>query len=188
MSHDALFANGREFKLDCLIYATGFELSPFEQGAPIHAIGRDGITLAEKWQDGATTMHAMHVHGFPNLMISGTRQGPWDNNFPFPQESVASHIAYIVRTARERRIGTLEVTADAEANWVKFHELRAERLLAQWRDCTPSYFNNEGKPSAAIARNGAFGGGILEFRQILQNWREAGDLAGLTQVSEVTAV
>jgi cyclohexanone monooxygenase len=179
MTEDAAFANGREFKLDCLIYATGFELSPFEQGSPIPVIGRGGVTLAQKWKDGATTMHGMHVHGFPNFMISGTRQGSWDNNFPFSQEIVATHIAHIIRKARDRNLDEVEVTADAETDWVKFHEEKSQRMLRTWRDCTPSYFNNEGTNDESILRNGNFGGSILEFRDILRQWRETGVFPGL---------
>jgi cyclohexanone monooxygenase len=183
LSEDAVFANGEEFKVDCLIYATGFELSPFEQGTPIPAFGRGGMTLAEKWKDGATTLHGIHVHGFPNFMLSGTRQGSWANNFPHSQEEVARHIAYIIRQAKDRNIDTVEVTTEAEASWVQLHEQRAERLLPIWRDCTPSYFNNEGHPAKSIARDGAFGGSIMEFMDILHQWREKGDLAGLTLAS-----
>jgi cyclohexanone monooxygenase len=183
LSEDAIFANGKEFKVDCLIYATGFELSPFEQGSPIPLFGRDGLTLAEKWKDGATTLHGIHVHGFPNFMLSGTRQGSWANNFPHSQEEVARHIAHIIRQAKDRNIDTVEVTAEAEAAWVQIHEKKAERLLPIWRDCTPSYFNNEGHPIRTIARDGAYGGSIMEFMDVLHKWRETGDMAGLTLAS-----
>jgi len=183
ISEDAVFANGKEFKLDCLIYATGFELSPFEQGSPIPVIGRGGMTLSEKWKDGATTMHGMHVHGFPNFMLSGTRQASWDNNFPFSQEIVATHIAQIISDATKRRIDEIEVTADAEANWVRFHEEKSQRMLQVWRDCTPSYFNNEGTHDNSILRNGNFGGSILEFRDILRQWRESGEFPGMNITS-----
>jgi cyclohexanone monooxygenase len=184
LSEDAVFANGKEFKVDCLIYATGFELSPFEQGAPINAVGRDGMTLSEKWKDGATTLHGIHVHGFPNFMLSGTRQGSWANNFPHSQDEVARHIAYIIREARDRGADTVEVTAEAEAAWVQVHEEKAEQLMSIWRDCTPSYFNNEGHPNRTIARDGAFGGSIMEFMDILRQWQAKGDLAGLEMGSK----
>jgi cyclohexanone monooxygenase len=179
ITEDSVFANGQEFKLDCLIFATGFELSPFEQGTPIPVIGRGGQTLAEKWADGATTLHGMHVHGFPNFMLSGTRQASWDNNFPFSQEIVASHLARLIRDTMDRGVDTIEVTEEAEADWVRFHESRATRLLTAWRDCTPSYFNNEGKPQKGLARNGMFGGSPLEFIEILEKWNASGDMPGL---------
>jgi cation diffusion facilitator CzcD-associated flavoprotein CzcO len=187
MTEDAVFANGKEFKLDCLIYATGFELSPFEQGSPIPVIGRGGMTLADKWRDGATTMHGMHVHGFPNFMISSTRQASWDNNFPFSQEIVATHIASIVHAAMDRNLDEVEVTAEAESGWVRFHEEKSQRMLQVWRDCTPSYFNNEGTHDKSILRNGNFGGSILEFREILRQWRESGEFPGLKLTSKSLA-
>jgi cyclohexanone monooxygenase len=46
-------------------------------------------------------------------------------------------------------------------------------------ECTPGYYNNEGKPSPLAVRNGFFGGGPIRFVQIIEDWRAAGDLAGL---------
>lgn len=179
MTEDSVFANGEEFKLDCLIFATGFELSPFEQGTPIPVFGRNGQSLADKWADGATTLHGMHVHGFPNFMLSGTRQASWDNNFPFSQEIVATHLAQIIRTVLDRGMDSIEVSKQAEAEWVELHESRATRLLTAWRDCTPSYFNNEGKPQKGLARNGMFGGSPIEFIEILDQWNSGGDMPGM---------
>ena len=103
ISGNVVVANGEEFELDLLIFATGFELSPYEEGSPIPVTGRDGRTLAEKWKEGATTLHGQHVHGFPNLMLSTTRQASWENNFPFPQDVVATHLAKLIRTRPGRR-------------------------------------------------------------------------------------
>jgi cation diffusion facilitator CzcD-associated flavoprotein CzcO len=187
ISEDAAFANGQEYKLDCLIYATGFDLSPYEKGTAIPVIGRGGETMADKWKDGALTMHGIHVHGFPNFMISGTRQGSWDNNFPFSQEMVATHVAYIVSEALKREIDEVEVTAKAEADWVAYHESKGAHWMIMWRDCTPSYFNNEGTNEQSNLRDGNFGGGVFEFEEILQNWRAAGDMPAMKLTSKVKA-
>ena len=59
-----------EYEIDCLIYATGFEVgTDFTRRAGCEIIGRDGLTLTEKWHDGASTLHGMHTRGFPNLFI-----------------------------------------------------------------------------------------------------------------------
>jgi cyclohexanone monooxygenase len=179
ITEDSVFANGEEFELDLLIFATGFELSPYEEGTPIPVTGRDGLTLAEKWKAGATTLHGQHVHGFPNFMLSTSRQASWDNNFPYPQEVVATHLAKVVRDALDRGVESLEVTAEAEADWVRFHEEKSGPLQETWRECTPSYFNQEGKADQRIMRNGAFGGSPSEFRDILTKWRDDG-MPGLT--------
>ena len=39
---NVVVANGEEFELDLLIFATGFELSPYEEGSPLPVTGRDG--------------------------------------------------------------------------------------------------------------------------------------------------
>jgi cyclohexanone monooxygenase len=181
ISEDAAFANGQEFKLDCLVYATGFDLSPYEKGTAIPVIGRDGATMAEKWKEGALTMHGIHVHGFPNFFISGTRQGSWDNNFPYSQEMVATHVAYIIREALDRHLDEVEVTAEAEADWVRYHESKGAQWMTIWRNCTPSYFNSEGTHNQSNLRDGNFGGGVLEFQATLKSWRETGELPGRMQ-------
>jgi len=48
--------------------------------------------------------------------------------------------------------------------------------------CTPSRLNFEGDPSAANPRNGSFGGGYGDYvgwRDLIVEWRERGDFAGL---------
>jgi cyclohexanone monooxygenase len=178
LSEDAVFANGKEFKVDCLIYASGFELAPYEVGAPMPLYGRGGVSLADKWKDGATTLHGVHVHGFPNFMLVSTRQSSWANNFPHTLEALGRHVAYIVRRAKAENIDTLEVTQEAEDSWVRFHESKSH--LEYWLECTPSYFNQEGKMEARFVRDGFFGGTATEFTDILEQWREKGDMEGMT--------
>jgi cyclohexanone monooxygenase len=185
VTEHSVFANGQEFELDLLIFATGFDLSPFEEGTPIPVTGRDGVTLAEKWKAGATTLHGQHVHGFPNLLLSTSRQASWDNNFPFPQEVVATHLAAFIRQVIDRGVDTFEVNADAEADWVRFHEEMSGPLQETWRECTPSYFNLEGKADQRIMRNGAFGGSPMELREIITKWRDEGT-PGLTMTTKGT--
>jgi cyclohexanone monooxygenase len=76
-------------------------------------------------------------------------------------------------------VRTFEVTQEAEDGWVAMHEQYAAFISGIWADCTPSYFNNEGKASLAVTRNGGFGGGVPAFIDILAQWRDAGNLEGL---------
>ena len=46
-------------------------------------------------------------------------------------------------------------------------------------ECTPGYYNNEGRISDADARAAPYGAGQVEFIELLKAWREAGDMAGL---------
>ena len=61
---------GVEYEVDCIIYASGFEVgTPFERRSGYDTIGRGGILLSDYWKDGMRTKHGMHVHNFPNLFI-----------------------------------------------------------------------------------------------------------------------
>ncbi|MBV9040693.1 MAG: NAD(P)/FAD-dependent oxidoreductase, partial [Acidimicrobiia bacterium] len=174
ISEHSIFVNGEEIEVDLVVFATGFELSPFEDGSPIPVTGRAGRTLAEKWKDGATTLHGQHVHGFPNFFLSTTRQGSWDNNFTYPLDVTATHLAKLIRQALDDGIDTIDVAEDTEAEWVRFHEEKGAPVQARWAECTPSYFNREGHVDQRIVRNGTFGGSIMELRDILAKWREDG--------------
>ena len=179
MTEDAIVARGKEYKIDCLIYATGFELASFADDTVMKIIGTEGQTLTEKWKDGALTMHGFHVHGFPNLMILGTVQSAWGSNFPHMMEEQARHIAYIIGEAQARGAERIEVSEEAETAWVKHHENLAHVMMNVWRECTPSYFNNEGEASPKLARGGGYGGGVLGMVKLFEDWRAAGKLEGL---------
>ena len=178
ITEDSLVVGGEAYKVDCIVYATGFELAAFD-GVQLPIYGRNRQSLSEKWRDGARTLHGIHSHGFPNLFIISTTQSAWGANFPHMMEEQARHISYIIRTAAARAVTTVEVSAEAEDAWVKVHEEFAEHILKIWADCTPSYFNNEGKPSPILGRNGGFGGGVPTFVDILTRWREEDRLEGL---------
>ena len=70
-----VWANGVEYPVDCLIYATGFEVgTDYARRAGYEVHGRDNQTLTEKWADGASTLHGLHSRGFPNCFIMGAQQ------------------------------------------------------------------------------------------------------------------
>lgn len=47
------------------------------------------------------------------------------------------------------------------------------------KQCTPGYYNNEGKVSDVVLRNSWYGLGSPAFIELLQKWRKAGKLDGL---------
>ncbi len=46
-------------------------------------------------------------------------------------------------------------------------------------NCTPGYYNTEGRPPASSLQNGFYFGGPTEFVEILKKWRDNGALEGL---------
>jgi len=121
----------------------------------------------------------MHSRHFPNCFIMGPQQAGFTVNYPHLLNEQSKHIAYIIRHAIENGIETVEVSQAAEEEWVDT-VIRLAVLAQQFlEECTPGYYNNEGKPGERSGQNGFYGGGSVEFFRILRDWRAAGGLAGL---------
>jgi cyclohexanone monooxygenase len=173
-------AHGVEYALDCLIFATGFEVgTAYTRRAGCEIRGRDGQTLTQKWAKGVATLHGMHSRGFPNCFIMNNQQAGFTANYPHMLSEQSQHIAYIVGQARERGVTTVEVSEAAEAEWVATIIRMARAAQDFLEACTPGYYNNEGKPGERSGQDGFYGGGSPEFFRILSEWRAAGGLAGL---------
>ena len=173
--------DGVEHELDCLIFATGFEVgTSYTRRAGYDVIGREGEKLSEKWAEGLKTLHGFTTHGFPNCFFLGFTQAAVTVNVPHALNEQAVHIAHIMSEARARESNSIEATAEGEQAWLdeikrmaKFgHRFRAE--------CTPGYYNNEGEldnPNGILTSG--YGGGPVKFFRILKQWREAGDFDGI---------
>ena len=171
---------GREYEVDCLIFATGFEVgTDYSRRAGYEIVGCDGQSLTQKWADGVRTLHGIHIHGFPNCFMMSIAQSGFTVNFPYIIDLQAKQIAYVVAAARERGAKRIEATAEAEAGWVDAVVQKSASTLEFSQSCTPGYYNNEGRPSERSSQNGFYMGGPTEFAEILERWRADGRLAGL---------
>jgi cation diffusion facilitator CzcD-associated flavoprotein CzcO len=171
---------GEEYELDCLIFATGFEVgTDYARRAGHEIVGRGGLTLTEKWSEGAQTFHGMHTHGFPNCFIFSIVQSGFSVNFPHMLDEQARHLAYILKEAQQRKASVIETTIEAEAEWVRTIETLARNNLEFLEACTPGYYNNEGRPHERSVRNTSYGAGPVAFIKVLEQWRAQNDLVGL---------
>jgi len=171
---------GVEYELDCIVYATGFEVgTDYTRRSGYELIGRDGITLTERWADGAMTLHGMHSRGFPNVFIVSNIQAGFTVNFPHMLDAQSRHLAYIISEAAERDVTVVEASEAAEAEWVDTIVKLSVNNQKFLESCTPGYYNNEGKPGDRSTRNSSYGGGGSAFIRVLEGWRDDGELAGL---------
>ncbi len=177
--------DGKEYELDCLIYATGFEVgTDYTRRAGYPVYGRGGQNLSEKWANGVRTLHGMHSHGFPNCFIMTNTQAGFTVNFPHMLNEQAKHLAYIIQTARDEKLRRVEATEAAESEWVDTIIGLARFSREFLENCTPGYYNNEGKPNERSAQNGFYGGGPVRFIQLLKQWRDEGRLEGLEKAPQ----
>ena len=185
LTESGVVANGVEYPVDCIVFASGFEVgTSFTRRAGYEVTGRNGLTLTEKWSEGVRTLHGVHVNGFPNLMIMGNSQSAATTNFPHAMDEAARHMTYILTRCREEGLVAIEATRDAEDAWVE-EILSVSRYSEAFQaSCTPGYYNNEGQPSSRAIQNGSYGKGPNPYFRRIKAWREEGDLAGLTRRTE----
>lgn len=186
ITENALVVNGREYPVDCIVYATGFEgeVTPFYRRAGHEIVGRDGIVLAEKWADGPRTLFGMMSRGFPNMFISPCpfQQSVVTANFTLATTEFAAQVAAIVERLEQDGVAAFDVSEAAEADW-------CEQILATRVDptpvmaiCTPSRMNNEGDPASISPLASNYGPGMGDFfgfKQVVADWWARGDLEGL---------
>ena len=177
---------GVEYEVDCIIYATGFEaeLTPLPRRVGHDIVGRGGVTLADKWVDGPSTLFGIMSRGLPNLFLmpAPAQQAVVTVNYTQLADLGAEFVGGAIRLLEERGVRMFDVSDEAEAAWV-------QRIVDDFVDgsavtgnCTPSRLNNEGHPEAISHRCGNYGRGMgdwFAYRDLLRQWLDAGTFEGL---------
>ncbi len=180
ITETGVVANGMETPVDCIIFATGFEVgTAFTHRAGYDVTGQDGLKLSEAWAGGMRSLHGLLVHGFPNLMITSNAQSGFTTNFPHAMDERAQHMAYLLKALKTQGAQIMEATEAGQDAWVETL-LKASRASESFQaECTPGYYNNEGKPNPLSVQNGSYGRGPVRFFQLLEGWRDAGAFEGV---------
>jgi cyclohexanone monooxygenase len=181
---NGLVADGIEYEVDCIIYASGFEITTeISRRYAIDVIeGRDGLSLFDHWRDSYKSLHGMTSRGFPNQFFTGFIQGGVSGNTTAMFEQQAEHIAYIISEAIARGATTVEPSQEAQGNWVS--TIREVAIDNSQFDitCTPGYYNNEGGGGGEGIRSALgefYAPGFYAFDDLIREWRDKGDLDGL---------
>ena len=179
LSAEGIIHDGKEYKVDCIIFASGFEVgTDYSRRCGYQVSGIDGITLSEKWKVGLATFHGIHSKGFPNSFFYGPGQGPMTANFTHSLDEQSAHVAYILKQLDKKNMKYVEASEEAESDWINTIISKARNMQSFQEACTPGYYNNEGKPNTNPANN-TYGGGALEYFKLLKDWRKNDKLQGL---------
>lgn len=176
-----IVAAGVEHEVDCIIFASGFEITTeLDRRYGIHPFaGRDGLSLYEHWANGYRTLHGLTSNGFPNLFFTGFIQGGVTASTTDMFDQQAVHAAYIIGQALERGAHTVEPTVEAVDQWCATIKETAVDNSNFQRECTPGYYNNEGEQNIRSHLGEPYWPGFYALEDILQSWRETGELEGL---------
>ncbi len=176
-----IVANGTEYPVDCIVFATGFEVgTSYTRRAGYDIIGRNGLSLSDKWANGWRTLYGLQANSFPNCFFLGFTQTALSVNVPHALNEQAKHVTYILDQARQRGATRIEATLEAEELWLAEMQDKARIAERFYAECTPGYYNNEGKLDASNGFfAGTYGAGPIRFFRILDDWRSTGRLEGV---------
>ena len=139
-------AGGREFELDCIVFATGFDaMTGAVLGVDIR--GRGGISLKQAWDAGPRTYLGLGTVGFPNLFfVTGPGSPSVLTNMIVAIEQHVDWITDCLRQLRGEGHATIEATQHAQDDWVA--HVNAVAGLTLYPTCNSWYLgkNIPGKP------------------------------------------
>jgi cyclohexanone monooxygenase len=154
----------REFPLDVLVFATGFDAMT---GAlrSIDVVGRGGLALRDKWEAGPLTYLGLAIHGFPNLFVLAGPGSP--SVLSNMVTSIEFHVEWVTRCLeRMRAQGQTRVEADEanERQWVAHVNEVAARTLYPSANSWYMGANIAGKPRVFMP----YVAGVPAYRKIVE--------------------
>ncbi|SDH53367.1 flavin-containing monooxygenase [Pseudonocardia oroxyli] len=183
ITSDGLVVDGTLYKVDCIIYSTGFlaadDVYTERLGADITGTG--GVRLSQKWAEGPATLHGIFTSGFPNLVLFPDTRQQVTQSFNFMRTLVESslHAAYVIAETCRRGARYFDVDENAEHEWVGTvmqHAHDEDEFLAS---CTPGRGNGEGALQNRFPRASSYPLRTNAFFDLWDDWRQQGGLAGL---------
>lgn len=174
---------GEEYPVDLLIFASGFEVTTdLDHRLGFDPKGRAGVSMSERWGDGAHTLHGVLSAEFPNMLMISLVQAGFGTNFLHFLQKSASHVAWLIDACESKGIETIEATPEAEEDWLELLHGVASRIAGYSQSCTPGYYNGEQGDNPKAARNLVYTGSLLEYADYLEQWRHADGFPGTTVV------
>ena len=168
-----VIANGREYELDCIIFATGFDTSSgMMAGLGFNPRGVNGELLSERWTREFSTLHGMEVSSFPNMFIIGGAQGTLATTVTYGFGIQTEHCAKIVEYCRDHQVDRVEVKPEAERAWAAEMRDKAVDHAEYYGNCTPGYINFEGRGGHVWEY--FYGAGPVEYRKVIDRWMSNG--------------
>lgn len=198
ITEKGIVANGIEYEVDCIIFASGFEVTTrLDRRLGIRPyVGREGTSLYDYWADGLQTFHGMLAHRFPNHFYTGFTQAGVSGNITNMYDQQVSHISWIIKEALARGLAVVEPTQEAQDGWGQTIRDTAIDVSDFLLECTPGYWNGEGggtgtdeerRKKLRFIFGEPYSPGFYPFEELLKNWREAGDMKGLELTPDTPA-
>nr|CTQ97577.1 Cyclohexanone monooxygenase (EC 1.14.13.22) [Kibdelosporangium sp. MJ126-NF4] len=135
-------AEGIEHEVDCIVFATGFDV--YNAGTPFPITGSGGRLLGDEWMTGAQAYKSVAVAGYPNLFFTvGPNSGPGHNSLLVYSEAQIDYIVKAITFIRRDRLRSLDVRKDVQEEFNR--ELQRRLARTTWNSgCHSWYLTSEG--------------------------------------------
>ncbi len=158
ITEKGVIANGKEYEVDLIIYATGFEVQ--KTGIYNKIVGQNGLEINDHYKDGIRTLFGIQSQGYPNLFIMAGYQASFQFNITDVLQTQGGHIAACIDYARKNNCASIDITPEIEEWWVQEvinHRGKTDRN----KECTPGYYNFEGEDNRR--QDGTYNGGFKRY-------------------------
>jgi cation diffusion facilitator CzcD-associated flavoprotein CzcO len=135
-------SDGIEHHLDCVVFATGYDVHLTGPPYPVTGIG--GRALADEWAAGAQAYKSVNAHGYPNLfLMTGPNSGPGHNSLLVYVEGQIEYAVRGITTILRENLRYLEVRKDVQERYNKRLQQRLARTT--WMSgCNSWYLTADG--------------------------------------------
>jgi cation diffusion facilitator CzcD-associated flavoprotein CzcO len=181
---DGLHVGGKDYEFDAIVFATGFDAMT---GAltRMGIVGRNGETLADKWESGPRTYLGLMTAGFPNLfMITGPGSPSVLSNMIVSIEQHVDWITDCLASMTHSQRDCIEATLSAENAWVQHVNEVADTTLYPSAASWYMGANIPGKPRVFMPYIGGVGTYRQKCDEIAANDYEGFQLAAPTSIAE----
>lgn len=155
-------SDGKEYELDVLIFATGFDAVDGNY-TKLDITGRNGVTLREKWKGGPAGYLGMMEAGFPNMFMILGPNGPF-TNLPPSIETQVEWISDTIEYAMDNGISAIEVKAETQEEWLETCRMIADMTLFPKADSWIFGANIPGKENPVMF----YMGGLGNYTEVLK--------------------
>ncbi|OBI43556.1 4-hydroxyacetophenone monooxygenase [Mycobacterium kyorinense] len=135
-------SDGIEHRLDCIVFATGYDVHL--TGPPFPVTGLGGRSLTQEWANGAQAYKSASAHGYPNLFfMTGPNSGPGHNSLLVYIEGQLDYAVRGITTVLDNDLRYLDVRADVQR---RYNERIQKRLTkTTWMSgCRSWYLTKDG--------------------------------------------
>jgi cyclohexanone monooxygenase len=162
---DGLRTTGRDYPLDAIVFATGFDAMTGALLA-IDVRGSGGQSLREKWSAGPRTYLGVAVSGFPNLfVIAGPGSPSVLSNMVHSIETHVDWITAFIHRARSSGVTRIDAQQPAEDQWVRHVNEVADTTLYPVGNSWYVGANIPGKPRVFMP----YVAGVPAYRRIIED-------------------